>query len=350
MAELTTDLETGLEEREAQRRLTEVGPNQLAAAEKVPWWRMLLAQFQDFMVLVLLGATAVSYAMGETADAITIVVIVLVNAVLGFIQEYRAEQSLEALKQLAAPTARLRRGGQEVQVPAADMVPGDVLLLEAGDKLPADARLIEAVGLEVEEAALTGESLPVRKNPAWTGTDDTGLGDRKNMVYMGTTITRGRGTAVVVATGMKTEMGHIAGMMQAVEQEETPLQKRLEQLGKWLVLLCLAVCALVVVVGLLTTPQLTRDKVTELFLSGVSLAVAAIPEGLPAIVTVALALGVQRMIKRNAIVRKLQAVETLGCATVICSDNTGRMDSRWLCVEDLYQEGLAKTESALSTS
>jgi len=321
---LAVDAHTGLSGRESERRLAEVGPNLLAAAEKTPWWRMFLSQFQDFMVLVLLAATAISYGMGEKADAITIVIIVVINAVLGFVQEYRAEQSLEALKQLAAPTARVLRDGQETQVAAANLVPGDILLLEAGDKLPADARVLEATGLEIEEAALTGESLPVRKNPAWAGAEDTGLGDRRNMAYMGTTVTRGRATAAVVATGMETEMGHIAGLMQAVEVEETPLQRRLEQLGKWLVLGCLLVCALVVGVGLLRVQTLSGPEVTNLFLAGVSLAVAAIPEGLPAIVTVALAIGVQRMIKRNAIVRKLQAVETLGCATVICSDNTVR--------------------------
>jgi P-type Ca2+ transporter type 2C len=336
---VTADQEAGLTAREVEQRLAEVGPNLLTAAEKVPWWKMLLAQFQDFMVLVLLAATGISYAMGETADAITIVVIVMVNAVLGFVQEYRAEQSLEALKQLAAPTARVRREGQEQQVPAADLVPGDLLLLEAGDKVPADGRLLEAIGLEVEEAALTGESLPVRKNPAWLGEAEAGLGDRRNMVYMGTTISRGRSVAVVVATGMQTEMGRIADLMQAVEQEETPLQRRLEQLGKWLVLICLAVCGLVVGVGLATTPHLTREEITRLFLSGVSLAVAAIPEGLPAIVTVALALGVQRMIKRNAIVRKLQAVETLGCATVICSDKTGTLTKNEMMVRAAWAGG-----------
>lgn len=315
----------GLLAKESARRLDEVGPNVLASAERVPWWRMVIAQFQDFMVLVLLAATAISYGMGETADAITIVVIVIINAVLGFLQEYRAEQSLEALKQLTAPTARVMRDGQEAQIAAAGLVPGDILLLEAGDKLPADGRLLEATGLEIEEAALTGESLPVRKSPAWVTEDEAGLGDRRNMVYMGTTVTRGRATAVVVQTGMTTEMGRIAGLMQEVENEETPLQRRLEQLGRWLVLACLGVCALVVVVGMLSVKSLTGPEVTRLFLAGVSLAVAAIPEGLPAIVTVALALGVQRMIKRNAIVRKLQAVETLGCATVICSDNTEQM-------------------------
>ncbi|HWI61091.1 MAG TPA: cation-translocating P-type ATPase [Symbiobacteriaceae bacterium] len=334
-----SDVSTGLTAPEGERRLAEFGPNQLAEAEKVPWWKMLLAQFQDFMVLVLLGATAISYFMGETADAITIVVIVAVNAILGFIQEYRAEQSLEALKQLTAPTARILRDGQEMQLPARNLVPGDILLLEAGDKVPADARVVEVSGLEIEEAALTGESLPVRKNAAWVGSEETGLGDRKNMVYMGTTVTRGRSTAVVVATGMATEMGKIADLMQAVEEEETPLQKRLEQLGKWLVLVCLGVCALVVGVGFLGVEKVTTEEVTRLFLAGVSLAVAAIPEGLPAIVTVALALGVQRMIKRNAIVRKLQAVETLGCATVICSDKTGTLTKNEMMVRAAWAGG-----------
>lgn len=343
LKELETDAAAGLSPREAQQRLTDCGPNLLISAERTPWWRMLLAQFQDFMVLVLLGATALSYAMGETADAITIVVIVLINALLGFIQEYRAEQSLEALKQLAAPTAKVVREGQEMTVSASDLVPGDILMLEAGDRVPADARLLEATSLEVEEAALTGESLPVRKNPGWTGQADAALGDRRNMLYMGTTVTRGRGLCAVVETGMRTEMGRIAGLIQEVEPEETPLQRRLEQLGKWLVLACLLVCALVVVTGLITTDNLTREEITRLFLAGISLAVAAIPEGLPAIVTVALALGVQRMIRRNAIVRKLQAVETLGCATVICSDKTGTLTKNEMMVRAVWAGGTRYT-------
>lgn len=322
---LAADPQAGLSDPEARQRLAELGPNQLAAAERAPWWRMLLAQFQDFMVLVLLAATAISYALGEIADAITIVVIVAINAILGFVQEYRAERSLEALRQLTAPTARVRREGEELTVPARDLVPGDLLLLEAGDRIPADARLLEAASLEAEEAAMTGESLPVAKQPHWVGAADTALGDRRGMLYMGTSVSRGRGTAVVVETGMSTEMGRIAGLMQEVEQEETPLQRRLEQLGRWLVLACLLICALVVAAEMLRADSLTRDEITRMFLTGVSLAVAAIPEGLPAIVTVALALGVQRMIRRNAIVRRLQAVETLGCASVICSDKTGRM-------------------------
>lgn len=338
-AALATDPSAGLGEAECRRRLEEFGPNLLEGAPRVPWWRILLAQFQDFMVVVLLIATAISYGMGETADAVTIVVIVVLNAVLGFVQEYRAERSLEALKELAAPTARVIRGGQETTVSARDLVPGDLLLVEAGDRIPADARLVDAPGLEVEESALTGESLPVRKSAAWVGERDAPLGDRRNMLYMGTTVTRGRGRALVVATGMDTEMGRIAGLIQEVGDEETPLQKRLAQLGKWLVAGCLTVCAIVVLAGLLREDALTGPVVSQLFMAGVSLAVAAIPEGLPAIVTVALALGVQRMIKRNAIVRRLQAVETLGCATVICSDKTGTLTKNEMMVRAAWAGG-----------
>jgi len=344
-AALGSDAAAGLSEAECRRRLDEFGPNLLAGAPRVPWWRILLAQFQDFMVVVLLVATAISYGMGETADAITIVVIVILNAVLGFVQEFRAERSLEALKDLTAPTARVRRGGQEMTVAARDLVPGDLLLLEAGDRIPADARLVEATGLEVEESALTGESLPVRKSAGWTGAADAPLGDRRNMLYMGTTATRGRGAALVVATGMQTEMGRIADLIQEVGDEETPLQKRLAQLGKWLVAACLAVCTIVVLAGLLREEALTRSGISQLFLAGVSLAVAAIPEGLPAIVTVALALGVQRMIRRNAIVRRLQAVETLGCATVICSDKTGTLTKNEMMVRAAWAGGRRYTVS-----
>jgi P-type Ca2+ transporter type 2C len=321
--ELAVDLESGLRAAEACARLEQVGPNELAAAERDPWWRLLIAQFQDFMVLVLLAATAIAYSLGEKADAVTIVAIVAVNALLGFVQEFRAEKSLEALRSMAAPVARVRRDRREEQITAARLVPGDFVFLEAGDRVPADLRLVESHSLEVEEAALTGESLPVWKQAGWLGEGEVPLGDRKNMAFAGTTVTRGRGSGLVVATGMETEMGRIAGMMQEVAEEETPLQRRLDALGKWLVLACLAVCAVVVVTGVLR-----GEPLPAMFLAGVSLAVAAIPEGLPAIVTVSLALGVQRMIRRNAIVRRLQAVETLGCATVICSDKAGSMHSR----------------------
>ncbi|WP_425061052.1 Calcium-transporting ATPase [Sporomusa carbonis] len=329
-----TNLFDGLSASEVKNRLDKFGYNELAEKEKTAWWKRFLAQFQDFMVLVLLGATLISAFLGEYADAITILIIVLMNAVLGFIQEYRAEQSLAALKKLASPTARVIRNSIVQQIPARELVPGDILVLEAGDRLAADGRLIDVNNLEVEEAALTGESTPVRKIADRKFSEDAPLGDRKNMVFAGTSIVRGRGKAVVCASGMATEVGHIAGMIQAAADEATPLERRLEHLGKWLVLGCLAICLVVVITGV--------AKGESLFLmcmAGISLAVAAIPEGLPAIVTVALALGVQRMIKQRAIIRKLPAVETLGCTTVICSDKTGTLTQNAMTVRQIFTDG-----------
>lgn len=331
LAAFTIDPDKGLKTKEAEKRLAEVGYNQLQQAKKISPWKIFLSQFQDFMVLVLIAATLVSGMLGEYADAITILAIVVVNAILGFYQEYRAEKSLEALKKLAAPEAKVLRDGLQVNVPAKDLVPGDILFLETGDRVPADARLLETVNLEVDESILTGESYPVQKEAEFVAQENVGVGDRKNMVFLGTAVTRGRAKAVVTATGMTTEMGQIAEMMQEVEEEETPLQKRLAQLGKWLVLGCLGICALVVVTGVLR-----GESLYQMFLAGVSLAVAAIPEGLPAIVTVALAIGVQKMIRRNAIVRKLPAVETLGCATVICSDKTGTLTQNEMVAREIY--------------
>lgn len=328
---LKTNQFEGLSSREFQNRLAALGYNELAEKQKTPLWRMLLTQFQDFMVLVLLGATLVSAFLGEYSDAVTIMAIVVVNAILGFAQEYRAEKSLEALKQLTAPYSRVIRGGIEQKVPARELVPGDIIVIEAGDRLPADGRLIEAVNLEIEEAALTGESVPVRKVADRVYAWDTGLGDQKNMVFVGTSVTRGRGLAVITATGMGTEMGRIAGMIQGAEEQDTPLQRRLDQLGKYLVWGCLGVCGVVVLTGIFR-----GESIFLMAMSGISLAVAAIPEGLPAIVTVALALGVQRMIKRNAIVRKLPAVETLGCTTVICSDKTGTLTQNEMTVRKIF--------------
>ncbi|MDR3590285.1 MAG: cation-translocating P-type ATPase [Negativicutes bacterium] len=326
-----TDEEDGLSTGEVRDRLARFGYNEMAEKTKVSWWRRFLAQFQDFMVLVLLAATLISGLLGEYTDAVTILAIVLINAGLGFVQEHRAEQSMDALKRLSAPTARVVRNGTIQHIPARDLVPGDILLLEPGDIIAADARLAAASNLEAEEAALTGESLPVRKLADRVYPEDVTLGDRKNMVYAGTMITRGRGKGIVCATAMNTEVGRIAGMIQAVEEDETPLQRRLDHLGKWLVWGCLLVCLLVVVTGV--------AKGQPLFLmcmTGISLAVAAIPEGLPAIVTVALALGVQRMIRKNAIVRKLPAVETLGCTTVICSDKTGTLTQNAMTVRKIF--------------
>lgn len=330
---LTNPLD-GLSTQEVKTRLDKFGYNELKEKAKIPWWRQFVAQFQDFMVLVLLAATLISAFLGEYADAITILAIVLLNAVLGFIQEYRAEQSMEALKKLSAPTARVLRNGMIQHVPASELVPGDILALEAGDKLAADGRLLETNNLEIEEAALTGESLPVRKAAEKKYSEDSSLGDRKNMVYAGTSITRGRGKAVVCATGMGTEVGRIAGMIQNAEEEETPLELRLESLGRLLVWGCLAICLVVVLVGVLK-----GESLFLMLMAGISLAVAAIPEGLPAIVTVSLALGVQRMIRRNAIVRKLPAVETLGCTTVICSDKTGTLTQNAMTVRHIYTGG-----------
>lgn len=326
-----TDKEDGLSTSEVKKRLNKFGFNEIVEKEKTSWWKRLVAQFQDFMVLILLGATLISAFLGEYVDAITILAIVIINAILGFVQEFRAEKSMEALKKLAAPTAHVIRNGTPQQIPAKDLVPGDILILESGDKLSADGRLVAGQGVEIEEAALTGESLPVRKVADRVYNENSPLGDRKNMVYAGTVVTRGRGKAVVCATGMATEVGCIAGMIQESVNEATPLEKRLEHLGRWLVWGCLAICLIVVMTGVAR-----GEPLFLMCMAGISLAVAAIPEGLPAIVTVALALGVQRMIKRNAIVRKLPAVETLGCTTVICSDKTGTLTQNAMTVRRIF--------------
>ncbi|MGI6119465.1 MAG: calcium-transporting P-type ATPase, PMR1-type [Desulfosporosinus sp.] len=324
----------GLGVKEVQRRLVEVGKNVLAVKKGVHPVFLFLGQFKDFMVLVLLAATVVSGLLGEIADAVTILAILIINAILGFVQEYRAERSMESLRSLTAPEARVLREGIEQRIPAADLVPGDIVLLETGDRIPADVRWIQAVNMQVEESALTGESHPVNKSIMPLKEELTPMADRSNMGYMGTSIVNGRGAGVVVATGMDTEMGVIAGMIQGVQDEETPLQKRLAELGKWLVLISFLVCAAVVVIGVLR-----GESFYKMFFTGVSLAVAAIPEGLPAIVTVALAVGVQRMVKRQAIIRKLPAVETLGCATVICSDKTGTLTQNEMTVRQIYSDG-----------
>ncbi len=335
LAQMGSDAHAGLSEAEARRRLEELGPNRIATRPPLPAWRVLLGQFDDFMVLVLLGAAGISAVLGEIPDAVAVMAIVLVNAALGYVQETRAEHSLEALRRLTAPAARVVRGGRAATVPADTLVPGDLLLLEAGDLVPADARLLEAAALATEEATLTGESRPVPKDPAPLPPGGApALGDRRNGVFQGSHVVRGHGRALVVATGMATEVGRIAGLLESGGEGQTPLQRRLDALGRWLVVGCLGLSALVVVVGVLG-----GERPYHMFLTGVSLAVAAIPEGLPAIVTIALALGVQRMIARNAIVRRLPAVETLGCATVICSDKTGTLTQNVMAVQRLYVAG-----------
>jgi P-type Ca2+ transporter type 2C len=328
------DPDMGLDEAETRKRREKVGPNQLAEGQKVSPVAMLINQFKDFMVLVLLAATLVSGLLGEYTDAVAIIAIVALNAILGFVQEFRAEKSLSALKKLSAPTARVKRNGQWIRIPASELVPGDIISLESGDRIPADVRLIHAENLYIEESALTGESVPVNKTDARLPQGDVPLGDRKNMVYLGTMAVRGKGIGVVVHTGMETEMGRIAHLIQSTETMQTPLQRRLEQLGKILIVVALALTAVVVLTGIIH-----GHEAYKMFLAGVSLAVAAIPEGLPAIVTIALALGVQRMIKRRAIVRKLPSVETLGCASVICSDKTGTLTQNKMTVTHIWTDG-----------
>ncbi|MDD8027698.1 MAG: calcium-translocating P-type ATPase, SERCA-type [Acidobacteriota bacterium] len=319
--ELTTDLNAGLTAAEAARRLAATGPNKLQESKGRTAIGIFFEQFADFMIWVLIGAALVSGFLKEWVDAVAIIAIVILNACLGFIQEHRAEKSLQALRRMAAPSARAVRGGAHVQMAAGDLVPGDLIELEAGDNIPADARIVwHTANFAVQEAGLTGESTPVLKSLAVLDRDDVPLGDRANLIFMGTSAVAGKARAVVVETGMRTELGKIAGMIQDIGREQTPLQKRLEQFGKFVILACFVLVGLVFLMGLLR-----GGKILDMFLTSVSLAVAAIPEGLPAVVTIALALGVQRMVKRNCLIRKLPAVETLGCATVICSDKTGTL-------------------------
>jgi len=318
--ELETSALRGLGARDAQARQAAYGPNEIRAARGPSVLAMLAGQFQDFMVLVLLGATAVSAVLGEYRDVVAILAIVVMNALLGFVQEFRAERALAALRRLAAPQATVVREGRAIHVDAAELVPGDVILVGPGDRVPADARLVECHGVEADESVLTGESKPSRKDADSIMRESVPVAERRNMLHAGTVITRGRGTALVVSTGMDTQMGLIAGMISGASEGATPLQRRLAQLGRWLVLGCLLICAAVAALGVAR-----GEPVQSMFMAGVSLAVAAIPEGLPAIVTISLALGVQRMSARHAVIRRLSAVETLGCATVICADKTGTL-------------------------
>ena len=324
----------GLDDRQAAERLQQYGPNQLEERRLRSPWSVLAAQFTEVMVIVLLVAAVISFFVGEGTDAIMIMVIVVLNAVLGFTQEYRAERAMEKLKQLAVQTVRVRRGDQVREVEATQLVPGDIVLVEAGARVPADARVLESANLRVEEAALTGESVPVEKITRAISGDNIPIGDRRNMLYMGTVVSYGRGTAIVTDTGMRTELGNIANLLQTVSEEKTPLQRRMAELGKWLALGALVIVAIVFAEGVLQ-----GEPLTDMFLVAVSLAVAAVPEGLPAVVTIALALGAQRMVRRNALIRKLPAVETLGSVTTICSDKTGTLTENRMTVTILDVAG-----------
>ncbi len=324
----------GLSRQEARSRLERYGPNELRETKRTTVLMMFLGQFSDFMILVLIAAAIVSGIIGEASDTIAIIVILLLNAILGFTQEYRAEKAMAALKRMAAANATVLRGGEHVVIPASGLVPGDVVLLEAGNVVPADLRIIEAARLKAEEAALTGESVPVDKQTAALESEALPLGDRTNMLYKGTFVTYGRGTGVVAATGMETELGRIAAMLQAAEEGKTPLQKRLAHFGKRITMAILAICAVVFIGGLLR-----GEPAVNIFLVAVSLAVAAIPEALPAVVTISLALGARKMVKQNALVRKLPAVETLGSVTYICTDKTGTLTQNRMAVEELWVDG-----------
>ena len=332
--ELRTDPGSGLSRAEAASRLRAGGPNELPEGPPLRPGRILLSQFASTMVAVLLAAAAVSAALGDLVDTVAIAAIVLLNALLGFAQEYRAEKAMAALSRLAAPLVKVRREGEVRVLPARELVPGDVLLLEAGDRVPADARLVEGHSLRTDESLLTGESAPVEKSPGPLPDPDLPVADRRNSLYLGTTVVHGRATAVATGTGRDTELGRIARMLSEVRREPTPLQRRMAALGRRLALLALAIVALIFGIGLLR-----GDDPVLLFLTAVSLAVAAIPEGLPAVVTVTLALGSQRMLARRALIRKLPAVETLGSVTVICSDKTGTLTRNRMDVSEIVSAG-----------
>ncbi len=324
----------GLTSEEAERRLTQYGPNQLQAAARISPWMILLEQVKNVLIIILLFATALSAFLGHGVEAIAITVIVLFAVILGFVQEYRAERAIEALREMAAPTATVVRNGRERRINALELVPGDLILLATGDKVPADARLIDAVNLQTIEAPLTGESAPIQKHTSPLEDEQLPTGDRKNLAYAGTVVTYGRGRAVVVATGMATEFGKIAQLLQSVDTAKTPLQLNLDRVGKTLARVSFGVVLVIVALGVFR-----GQPFVEMLIFGVALAVAVVPEALPAVVTISLALGVKRMVKRNALVRRLPAVETLGSTSVICSDKTGTLTRDEMTVRRLFVGG-----------
>lgn len=330
-----TDTSTeGLSMNEAKRRLLEKGPNELKEAERKTAFGMFLDQFKDFMIIILIAAAVISGFIGEVADTIAIVVIVIINALIGFIQEYRAEKAMEALKLMASPTATVLRDAVPTPVPSPEVVTGDIVLLEAGMVVPADIRLIESIHLKTEEASLTGESQPVEKVTTPLHEEMISLGDRRNMAYKGTIVSYGRGKGVVVATGMGTELGCIATMLQEEEEVKTPLQKRLAKVGQQLGISAIVICSIVFFAGIMR-----GESAVLMFITSISLAVAAIPEALPAVVTISLSLGAMKMVRQNVLVRKLPAVETLGSVTYICTDKTGTLTMNRMAVEEIYVDG-----------
>jgi Ca2+-transporting ATPase len=341
LKKLETDPHKGLSDEEVQKRLAAHGPNELKKEERISPWSVLLHQFSNILIIILLIATVLSALVGEIVDAGLILLIVIFVAILGFVQEYKAERALEALKKMLSPVTNVIRNGREQEVPSKDLVPGDILLLEAGYKIPADARLVEVSSLKCDEAPLTGESIPVGKDIKPLA-QEVRVSDRKNMVFTGTTVSYGRGKAVITATGTKTEFGKIAEEVATVEEEKTPLEKRTEEIGKWLGIICLGICFLIMVISLVREAMVARIEfafVVRMVMFAVALAVAAVPEALAAIVTGALAIGMHQMAKRNALIRKMPAVETLGCTTVICSDKTGTLTKGEMTIRQLFAGG-----------
>lgn len=339
LAKLESPARTGLNAAQVDERRLKYGSNELADKPRQTFFEMLVGQLNDFIVILLIIAALVSVMLGDWVEASAILAIVVLNAVLGIIQENRAEQALAALKKLAAPEAQVLREGRRITIPASQLVPGDMVYLEAGNFVPADIRLLEAVNLRVEEAALTGESVAVEKVACGRLESNIPIGDRKNTAFMGTTVNYGRGRGVVVSTGMLTQLGLIAGMLQRVDEEATPLQQRLEHLGRLLGYGALSICGLVFLAGMLRASVINVETITVMFMIAVSLAIAAVPEGLPAVVTISLAMGMHEMIRRNALIRKLASVETLGSATVICSDKTGTLTQNEMTVTRIWIDG-----------
>ena len=349
LREQSVDAGQGLSEAEVAGRLSKHGKNKLVEAKKTPIWKRFLEQLADPMIIILIAAAAVSgvtavYAGESFADVIIILAVVIINAVLGVVQESKAEAAIAALQEIAAATSKVIRGGHQLTVRSEELVPGDIIVLEAGDSVPADARIVECASMKIEEAALTGESVPVLKTTDQLAAEENGkdvsLGDRKNMVYMGSSVAYGRGRAVVTATGMDTEMGKIADALTLAKDNATPLQMKLAQLSKVLSFLVIGICVIIFGVSLVRAyPDVSGEVMLDTFMVAVSLAVAAIPEGLAAVVTIVLSIGVTNMSKKAAIVRKLTAVETLGCTQIICSDKTGTLtQNKMTVVEHTGQE------------
>jgi len=327
---LNTDSGQGLSREDAARRLQQHGFNEFEVVGRTPLYRVLFRQFTDALIIILLVAAGVSIAIGEAVDAIAILIIVALNGALGFVQEWRAERAMEALQRMLAPRCAVIRDGHAQEIDAKELVPGDVVVLEVGDRVPADLRLVEALNLRVDESSLTGESAPVSKSIEPVDSDAP-LAERSSQAWMGTAITNGRAQGVVVATGMETEFGRIADLTQSVGDETTPLQRKLTKLGKQLGMLGIGVSLLIAVAGWLMGRELV-----EMFLTGISLAVAVVPEGLPAVVTITLALGVRAMVRRQSLVRRLHAAETLGSATVICTDKTGTLTKNEMTIQHIW--------------